>query len=112
MLLLVAVAPLLGAASTLFIKIPESQVPLYLSFLAGFLLYIGATHVLPQAHQDKRSLTFYVTMCLRSKILCLRTRALSCLKKEAPAGQGRCLASASPVLTFQVCVLKYDVDSL
>ena len=53
LLLLVAVAPFLGAASTLFLKIPEGQMPLYLGFLAGFLLYIGASHVLPQAHQDK-----------------------------------------------------------
>lgn len=56
LLLLVAVAPILGAASTLLIKIPEGQMPLYLGFLAGFLLYIGASHVLPEAHQEKSSI--------------------------------------------------------
>ncbi|GCE08129.1 hypothetical protein KDAU_54580 [Dictyobacter aurantiacus] len=56
MLLLVAVAPILGAASTLLIKIPEGQMPLYPGFLAGFLLYIGASHVLPEAHQEKSSI--------------------------------------------------------
>ena len=50
MLALDAVAPVLGAASTLAFSAPPSTLMLYLGFFAGFLLYIGASDILPQAH--------------------------------------------------------------
>lgn len=50
MLAIDAVAPVLGAASTLAFAVPASILVLYLGFFAGFLLYIGASDVLPQAH--------------------------------------------------------------
>jgi ZIP family zinc transporter len=59
-LLLDAVAPVLGALSTLFFRIPEQGVPLYLGFFAGFLLYIGASDILPEAHSEKSSLVTIV----------------------------------------------------
>ncbi len=55
-LLLDALAPILGAASTLFIRIPKSMLVLYLGFFAGFLLYIGAADILPEAHSKNSSL--------------------------------------------------------
>ncbi len=55
MLVLDATAPVLGAASTLFFRVPESTLMLYLGFFAGFLLYIGASDILPEAHSQKRS---------------------------------------------------------
>jgi zinc transporter ZupT len=55
MLLLDAIAPVLGAASTLFIRVPPSVLILYLGFFAGFLLYIGASDILPEAHSQTRS---------------------------------------------------------
>ena len=55
MLLLDAIAPILGAASTLFIQVPPSGLILYLGFFAGFLLYIGASDILPEAHSQNRS---------------------------------------------------------
>lgn len=48
-----AVLPILGAVSTLFFVLPEQYLPLYLGFFAGFLLYIGASDILPQAHDEK-----------------------------------------------------------
>lgn len=48
-----AILPLFGALLTLFFTIPEAWLPLYLSFFAGFLLYIGASDILPQAHDEK-----------------------------------------------------------
>lgn len=54
-LLIDAVAPILGALSTLLFTISEPQLVLYLGFFAGFLLYIGASDILPQAHEDKSS---------------------------------------------------------
>lgn len=53
MLMLDAVAPILGVLSTLVAKIPAEHVVLYLGFFAGFLLYIGAADVLPEAHSRK-----------------------------------------------------------
>jgi zinc and cadmium transporter len=49
-LAVVAVAPILGAISTLFFTLPESALAVYLGFFAGFLIYIGASDILPQAH--------------------------------------------------------------
>ena len=50
LLLLDAIAPVLGALSTLFFHISSSNLILYLGFFAGFLLYIGASEILPEAH--------------------------------------------------------------
>lgn len=50
MLVLDAVAPVLGAASTLFLQVPPLGLMLYLGFFAGFLLYIGVSDILPEAH--------------------------------------------------------------
>ncbi|MCX6720318.1 MAG: ZIP family metal transporter [Candidatus Staskawiczbacteria bacterium] len=54
-LVLGAVAPVLGAASTLLFQIPPYFLTLYLGFFAGFLLYIGASDILPEAHSEKSS---------------------------------------------------------
>ncbi|MGH8803040.1 MAG: ZIP family metal transporter [Casimicrobiaceae bacterium] len=50
MLVLDAVAPVLGASSTLALTVPPFILMLYLGFFAGFLLYIGASDILPEAH--------------------------------------------------------------
>jgi zinc transporter ZupT len=50
MLVLDAVAPVLGAASTLLFQVPAAALMLYLGFFAGFLLYIGVSDILPEAH--------------------------------------------------------------
>jgi ZIP family zinc transporter len=57
MLFLDAVAPVAGAASTLAFQLPPSALLLFLGFFAGFLLYIGASDILPQAHSGNRSRT-------------------------------------------------------
>lgn len=54
-LLLHSAAPILGAASTLFFKVPPHFLVLYLGFFAGFLLYIGASDILPEAHAEHSS---------------------------------------------------------
>jgi ZIP family zinc transporter len=51
-----ALAPLAGALSTLFFKLPENWLVLYLGFFAGFLLYIGLEEILPEAHSKSSSL--------------------------------------------------------
>jgi len=52
MLALDAIAPVLGAASTLAFSVPEALLAPYLGFFAGFLLYIGVTDILPQAYSQ------------------------------------------------------------
>lgn len=55
MLLLDAIAPVAGAASTLLFDAPPGALVLYLGFFAGFLLYIGASDILPEAHSQAAS---------------------------------------------------------
>lgn len=56
MLLLVdATTPILGVLSTFLIHIPDNLLQLYLGFFAGFLLYIGASDLLPEAHSQHSS---------------------------------------------------------
>lgn len=57
MLLVDALAPVLGAASTLLFSLSDNWLILYLGFFAGFLLYIGASDILPQAHSKDSSRT-------------------------------------------------------
>jgi ZIP family zinc transporter len=58
-----AAAPVLGAAATLFIHVPESILSLILATFAGFFLYIGASDLLPESHhQHPRALTTVMTL--------------------------------------------------
>ncbi|NEB81309.1 ZIP family metal transporter [Streptomyces sp. SID14478] len=52
MLLADAVAPVVGAASTLLFTIPEQLLGGYLGFFGGVLLYLAAAEILPEAHHD------------------------------------------------------------
>jgi zinc transporter ZupT len=45
-----AVAPVLGAASTLFFRLPEQGLSVVLALFAGFFLYIGASDLIPESH--------------------------------------------------------------
>ncbi len=49
-LVIVALAPILGAFSTIFFTLPESALAVILSVFAGFFLYIGATDLIPESH--------------------------------------------------------------
>lgn len=55
LLVLDAIAPVIGVLSTLLLHIPENGLTLYLGFFAGFLLYIGASEILPEAHSKHSS---------------------------------------------------------
>jgi zinc transporter ZupT len=50
-----ALAPILGALSTLLFQLPNDMLIVYLGFFAGFLLYIGASEILPEAHSKHSS---------------------------------------------------------
>lgn len=64
LLLVDATAPVLGAAATLLFHLSEADLVIYLGFFAGFLLYIGVSDILPQAHEESSSLsTIGLTIC-------------------------------------------------
>ena len=50
-----AIAPVIGGLSTLFFVVSPGILVLYLGFFAGFLLYIGASDILPEAHSHDSS---------------------------------------------------------
>jgi ZIP family zinc transporter len=57
MLLLDAFAPVVGAIVGTLVHISDTGLTLYLGFFAGFLLYIGASEILPEAHSKHSSYT-------------------------------------------------------
>lgn len=50
-----ALAPIIGVLSTFLFTITGYALVLYLGFFAGFLLYIGASEILPEAHSKHSS---------------------------------------------------------
>ncbi len=54
-ILLDAVAPVLGAASTQLFTLSAAGIVLYLGLFSGVLLYIGAADILPEAHAKHSS---------------------------------------------------------
>jgi zinc transporter ZupT len=54
-LLLDASTPILGVLSTMLFSVSDSALTIYLGFFAGFLLYIGASQILPEAHSEHSS---------------------------------------------------------
>ena len=55
-LLLDAITPIVGALATFLFTVPEHFLVWYLGFFGGFLLYIGASDILPEAHNNESSL--------------------------------------------------------
>jgi len=55
LLALDAAAPVVGAAATLLFSVPARDLLIYLGVFAGFLLYIGASDILPEAHASHPS---------------------------------------------------------
>lgn len=55
MLLVDAFAPVAGAIVGTLVHIGDQGLTLYLGFFAGFLLYIGASEILPEAHSRHSS---------------------------------------------------------
>uniref|UniRef100_A0AAU2JNV3 ZIP family metal transporter n=1 Tax=Streptomyces sp. NBC_00049 TaxID=2903617 RepID=A0AAU2JNV3_9ACTN len=52
-----AVAPVVGAASTLLFTLPEEPLGAYLGFFGGVLLYLAAAEILPEAHHRHPALS-------------------------------------------------------
>jgi ZIP family zinc transporter len=52
MLMLDAVTPVLGATASLFITLLDQYLVYLLPFFAGGFLYLGASDLLPEAHEE------------------------------------------------------------
>jgi zinc transporter ZupT len=74
LLALDALAPFLGAISTLFFHVPPDILALYLGFFGGFLLYISAADILPEAHSRKPARVTIVMTCLGALFIFLVIR--------------------------------------
>lgn len=58
-----ALAPILGAASTLLFRIPESAIGLVLAVFVGTFLYLSASDLIPESHhRHPRALTTVMTL--------------------------------------------------
>jgi len=58
-----AVAPVVGAASTLLFRLPEEGLSIVLALFSGFFLYIGASDLIPESHHaHPKSLTTVMTL--------------------------------------------------
>lgn len=75
-LVLDALAPVLGALSTLLFSISDNLLVLYLGFFAGFLLYIGASEILPEAHSKHSSYRTIATTVLGVVFIFAVTRVM------------------------------------
>ena len=79
MLVVDAVAPVAGAASTLFFRVPAPALMIYLGFFAGFLLYLGAADILPEAHSQSRpaeTMTLVGLTCLGAALIFVAVRLI------------------------------------
>ncbi|WP_157682249.1 ZIP family metal transporter [Mucilaginibacter mallensis] len=58
-----AIAPLLGALSTLYYKLPAENLGLLLALISGFFLYIGASDFLPESRaRHPKLITLFMTI--------------------------------------------------
>lgn len=69
-----ALAPVFGALSTLLFQLTDQALVLYLGFFAGFLLYIGASEILPEAHSKKSSYKTILTTIFGVVFIFVATR--------------------------------------
>ena len=74
LLLIDSLAPVLGVVSTLFFTLSDGALVIYLGFFVGFLLYIGASDILPQAHEENSSKVTIALTVLGVFIMFLITR--------------------------------------
>ena len=70
----VVIMPVVGGLASLAINLSESALAIYLGFFAGFILYIAASNILPQAHTQKFSRKNILLTILGAVILLIVTR--------------------------------------
>ena len=76
MLLLDASTPILGAVTTLFLSLPKSALALILPFFAGGFFYLGASDLLPEAHEKNPPLLGVMANLVGFALIFVVTRLL------------------------------------
>ena len=76
LLLIDAVAPVVGAATTLLFTLSDTGLLIYLGVFSGFLLYIGASDILPEAHADHPSGLTLLTTISGASLMWVLIRAI------------------------------------
>ncbi len=71
-----ALAPILGALSATLFVVPYGFLLLYLGFFAGFLLYIAASDILPEAHSKHSSFGLIGLTALGMALIFVITRLI------------------------------------
>lgn len=71
-----AIAPVLGGISTIFFTLSEKTLLIYLGFFAGFLLYIGVSDILPEAHSKNSSMKTVLMTVIGVAFIFLVSRVL------------------------------------
>ena len=74
LLLIDAIAPTIGVLSTFLFHFSDNFLVLYLGFFAGFLLYIGASDILPEAHSKHSSLKTILLTVAGTALIFIVTR--------------------------------------
>lgn len=81
MLFLDAIAPVLGAVATLFIEVQQYYIVLLLPFFAGGFLYLGASDLLPEAHEKNPQILTLISCITGFILIFILTYVLSNLLK-------------------------------
>jgi zinc transporter ZupT len=76
MLLLDAVSPMLGVVFTTFFVIPAHTLVLILPFFAGGFFYLGASELLPEAHEKNAPLATILCILLGLAVILALTRVM------------------------------------
>ena len=74
LLLLDAITPILGTLSTFLFIIPNNLLVVYLGFFTGFLLYISASDLLPEAHSHHSSYRLILLTTLGALLIFIVSR--------------------------------------
>lgn len=70
----VILMPILGGLASLAFYLSEKTLAVYLGFFAGFILYIAASNLLPQAHSKESSRLTIILTVLGTLLMLLVTR--------------------------------------
>jgi ZIP family zinc transporter len=81
MLFLDAIAPVLGAVVTIFVAVQQYYIVLLLPFFAGGFLYLGASDLLPEAHQKNPEILTIISCIVGFVVIFILTYVLSDLLK-------------------------------
>jgi ZIP family zinc transporter len=73
-LAVVVIMPVVGGFASLVVTLSESALAIYLGFFAGFILYIAASNIMPQAHTEKISRKSIALTVLGAGLMLIVTR--------------------------------------